>query len=210
MFNYAELIKRLEESVFSQATKGDQSFMKKTSRGVKSDNPGMKPQGTHLDVLKAVRPISNIGMRAELLDALHPKTHGPVKALAKGDLDFSDLSRELQKILYDYWLDHGMPYGIAKARTGDPYQWITDKMHELFEETRPRTRRQSIVHEAKIAAQEKQAARPEKDDETDTADKKTDKKTDKKKKEKDSTGKKDTFNATPTMTPLAFRGVLPL
>ena len=269
MFNYTELIKRLEESAFSQATKGDQSFMKKTSRSVKSDIPGMKPQGKHLDTLKVIRPASKIQMHAELMNALHPKNHGPVKAFAKGDLDWSELSDELQKTLYDYWMDHGMPYGIAKARTGDPDQWIADQMHALFEERRTRTRMQSIVHEAKAAAQEKeldevndyfkrrqrerdvdagkpvkplpknpqndyfarrkkekaneevetqvdsvakpelkkQDAMPEKDDKTDD---KTDKKTDKKKEGKESTGKKDAFDANPTMTPLGFRGVLPL
>jgi hypothetical protein len=39
-----------------------------------------------------------------------------------------DLVDDLYDALYDYYLDAGeMPYGIAKARTGDPYQWVHDK-----------------------------------------------------------------------------------
>ena len=34
--------------------------------------------------------------------------------------------------LYEYFLMSGeMPYGIAKARTGDPHQWIWDKLQPL-------------------------------------------------------------------------------
>ncbi len=31
--------------------------------------------------------------------------------------------------LYAYYLTAGMPYGIAKARTGDPVEWITDQLN---------------------------------------------------------------------------------
>lgn len=30
---------------------------------------------------------------------------------------------------YEYWMDE-MPYGTAKARTGDPGQWLFDKLEE--------------------------------------------------------------------------------
>jgi hypothetical protein len=31
--------------------------------------------------------------------------------------------------LYDYYSDNGeMPYGTMKARTGDPYNWISDRL----------------------------------------------------------------------------------
>ena len=40
-----------------------------------------------------------------------------------------DLNDELYHALYDYYSDNGeMPYGVAKARTGDPYNWISDKL----------------------------------------------------------------------------------
>ena len=32
---------------------------------------------------------------------------------------------------YDLWCDD-MPYGIMKARTGDPYEWITERLAEEY------------------------------------------------------------------------------
>ncbi len=38
-----------------------------------------------------------------------------------------DLDSDLYEALYDYYADAGeMPYGVAKARDGDPYQWVSD------------------------------------------------------------------------------------
>jgi len=40
-----------------------------------------------------------------------------------------DLNDDLYHALYDYYSDNGeMPYGVAKARIGDPYNWISDKL----------------------------------------------------------------------------------
>jgi len=37
-----------------------------------------------------------------------------------------DLDTDLYHALFDYYSDHGeLPYGIAKARDGDPYEWVT-------------------------------------------------------------------------------------
>lgn len=44
-----------------------------------------------------------------------------------------DLSDALFTKLYEHFLNNGeMPYGTAKARTGDPYEWIGDHMHEVL------------------------------------------------------------------------------
>jgi len=40
-----------------------------------------------------------------------------------------DLSDGLYNVLFDYYMDE-MPYGTAKARTGDPYEWISDRFHD--------------------------------------------------------------------------------
>ena len=44
--------------------------------------------------------------------------------------DFPD---NLYDVLYQYYMDE-MPYGTAKARTGDPYEWIGNKLSEVFGE----------------------------------------------------------------------------
>jgi hypothetical protein len=38
------------------------------------------------------------------------------------------MSDHLFDALYDYYHDD-MPYGVAKARSGDPYEWISDRLH---------------------------------------------------------------------------------
>lgn len=45
-----------------------------------------------------------------------------VKNFVSGD----DLDTDLYHALFDYYSDHGeMPYGVAKGRDGDPYEWVT-------------------------------------------------------------------------------------
>jgi hypothetical protein len=40
-----------------------------------------------------------------------------------------DLDDDLYHALFDYYSDNGeMPYGTMKARTGDPYNWISDRL----------------------------------------------------------------------------------
>ena len=46
----------------------------------------------------------------------------------KNFLAGNDLDSDLYDALYDYYSDNGeMPYGVAKARDGDPYQWIGER-----------------------------------------------------------------------------------
>lgn len=42
-----------------------------------------------------------------------------------------DPSSECMSELYDYFLRE-MPYGTAKARTGDPYEWISQRVHSVM------------------------------------------------------------------------------
>jgi len=37
--------------------------------------------------------------------------------------------------LFDHFCATGeMPYGVAKARDGDPYQWIENRLDEIYKE----------------------------------------------------------------------------
>ena len=50
-----------------------------------------------------------------------------VKDFQNGD----ELSSDLYEALFDYYMDHGeMPYGVAKARDGDPFEWVTMKFDQ--------------------------------------------------------------------------------
>jgi hypothetical protein len=43
----------------------------------------------------------------------------------KNFLAGQDLDSDLYHALFDYYSDHGeMPYGVQKARDGDPYEWV--------------------------------------------------------------------------------------
>jgi hypothetical protein len=44
-----------------------------------------------------------------------------------------DLSDDLYSIMFDHFCSD-MPYGTAKARTGDPYQWICERLEEMGED----------------------------------------------------------------------------
>lgn len=46
---------------------------------------------------------------------------------------FAEIVEEFYQELFDYYFSTGeMPYGTAKARDGDPFQWLTDKLEEKF------------------------------------------------------------------------------
>ena len=48
------------------------------------------------------------------------------------DLDQIDYGSEVYEDLYNYFADSGeMPYGVMKARTGMPDEWIIDKVDDL-------------------------------------------------------------------------------
>ena len=46
-----------------------------------------------------------------------------------------ELSEDLYAALYDYYMDNNeIPYGIAKARTGDPYEWVSDRFERELQD----------------------------------------------------------------------------
>jgi hypothetical protein len=49
------------------------------------------------------------------------------------DLDqIVEYGEPLYEALFDYYMNSGeMPYGVMKARTGDPDVWIADRLYEL-------------------------------------------------------------------------------
>jgi len=62
---------------------------------------------------------------------LSPEEGIEVQGALSGD-DTDWLSSSSYEKLFNYYLDSGeMPYGIAKAREGDPDYWILDQLEEL-------------------------------------------------------------------------------
>lgn len=55
-----------------------------------------------------------------------------------------DMSDELFDALFDYYFDD-MPYGVKKGRTGDPYEWVSER---FYHDLGPEEHHAPIVHGA--------------------------------------------------------------
>ncbi len=72
------------------------------------------------------------------LQEIYNKYSEEIAAVKDGD-DIAEYN-DLFLALYEYYCNNGeMPYGTAKARDGDPYNWIMDRLdseepypHNLF------------------------------------------------------------------------------
>ena len=66
-----------------------------------------------------------------------PDEQEALRKVAIGAMDFGDLPDETNGKVQEIFMVPGpygqMPYGTAKARTGDPYEWCSNKLNELFE-----------------------------------------------------------------------------
>jgi Zn finger protein HypA/HybF involved in hydrogenase expression len=60
---------------------------------------------------------------------LDPVEDQELEAFVKGETD--NLSQELVSVLTDYYSDE-MPHEIQKARSGDPYEWLRNKLEPLY------------------------------------------------------------------------------
>ena len=66
-----------------------------------------------------------------LTDSTHHTLQHILHTFRRDIRDFmenGDMSDHLFDALYDYYHDD-MPYGVAKARSGDPHEWISDRLH---------------------------------------------------------------------------------
>ena len=80
------------------------------------------------DALQSIRRAA--GLVENVLTDDTGSTLQHIKDTFKRDIkDFEttgELSQHLHDALYDYYLDD-MPYGVQKARDGDPYEWVADR-----------------------------------------------------------------------------------
>lgn len=70
-------------------------------------------------------------MRNSLKALLQRHPHfNPQKFLA----GMAHIDNEMFEDLYEFYFRE-MPYGTAKARDGDPYQWISNRLEEELQDT---------------------------------------------------------------------------
>ena len=102
----------------------------------KGDTRFAMPEGDNLATFEDINSLRNLAglpvAESRLMDSagetlehiLNRFKHEVKNFEANGDLD-----DDLYHALYDYYSDNGeMPYGTMKARTGDPYNWISDRL----------------------------------------------------------------------------------
>jgi len=102
----------------------------------KAQQPAVAAEGDNLATFEDINSLRNLAglpvAESRLMDSagetlqhiLNRFKHEVKNFEANGDLD-----DDLYHALYDYYSDNGeMPYGTMKARTGDPYNWISDRL----------------------------------------------------------------------------------
>ena len=67
-------------------------------------------------------------MKSNLNKVLTPAELEVAIQIAKGEQDICDHDEVYEKLFMHYCDTGEMPYGTMKARTGDPFNWITDKL----------------------------------------------------------------------------------
>ena len=70
--------------------------------------------------------------RASEKDALeHFLSHDEFKRVLLAVTHGQDIPDDLMDKLYAFFVEK-MPYGTAKARTGDPHEWISDRIEDII------------------------------------------------------------------------------
>jgi len=106
---------------------------KRLTAGPKIGDPGEKRPKYGPDSVEAEKArekhISELQFAAKLKKIISDSKSDIEKFQKTGEL-----SDELYENLFDYFTmeTKEMPYGTAKARTGDPYEWISDKLNETL------------------------------------------------------------------------------
>lgn len=104
--------------------------VKGASKELKKAAKGMSKKAAHDYAATKHKGLPQKVSESVMLEAGSPLEHiiKKFKHETKNFLAGQDLDNDLYDALYDYYSDNGeMPYGVAKARDGDPYQWISNK-----------------------------------------------------------------------------------
>ena len=81
------------------------------------------------DSLRSIRRAAGLLKENVLVDDTGSTFQHILDTYKRDVKDFEEndeMSQELHDALYDYYFDD-MPYGVQKARTGDPYEWVADR-----------------------------------------------------------------------------------
>lgn len=110
-----------------QAMGGRPGAMGQQDMGGQGGGPDLDFGGPRMESI--IRETSGSGLTQE--------EHRDIRAFIEGNIEWYDMSDTAQDKLFGVWM-HEMPYGVAKARTGDPDQWIADQMQYDIEKMEKR------------------------------------------------------------------------
>jgi len=95
-------------------------------------NPAIRKRGMAENTeLNAMLKYAGVPLRESVLtDSTGHTLEHILQRFSREVADFekgADLDQDLFDALYDYYFDD-MPYGVKKARTGDPYEWVSERL----------------------------------------------------------------------------------
>jgi hypothetical protein len=115
------------------AQKGDKPASKEVAKVAKDmgkkdaeDFASTKHKGLPDKVKK--KKVAESILTENTLQAIVRRFGKEVREFAQG----GDFDQDLFEALYDYYFDD-MPYGVKKARDGDPYEWVSERFHDAIE-----------------------------------------------------------------------------
>ena len=107
-----------------EKVKGASAELKKAAKGMSKSDARDFAKTKHKGLPQKVDESFKLMLDEEghTLEHIVNRFKHEVKAFLSGDY----MAENLYDALYDYYLDRGeMPYGVAKAREGDPYTWVS-------------------------------------------------------------------------------------
>lgn len=95
------------------------------SLNIDADYEMNPPEATNPDDLNPVNESRLMDSAGETIEHILNRFKHEVKQFEQG----GDLAQDLYEALFDYYSDAGeIPYGIAKARDGDPMEWVASNL----------------------------------------------------------------------------------
>jgi hypothetical protein len=95
--------------------------------------PAPVPQQPVAEEINAMRKAAGLPVKESVLtDSTGHTMDHILQRFSKEVANFKEngnLDDDLYDALYDYYFDD-MPYGVKKARTGDPYEWVSQRLYD--------------------------------------------------------------------------------
>jgi hypothetical protein len=114
------------------ADKADKRYEKMSKRKHPLQQPDHEvDEGDNLETFEDIIRLSGAPLKENVLNDSGSTLDYIIKTYQRDIKDFvqnGDMSEHLYDALYDYYQDD-MPYGVKKARTGDPYEWVGDRFY---------------------------------------------------------------------------------